>query len=141
MLEDTPRTAQSPADLDGRDPSHVDVPEGKPSLADDIGALVEDGKTYLAAEFGYQKTRAAYAGEQTKQAVIAGLAALAFLHLALIGLVVGLIFSLASWLTPLGSTALVVGLLLIGVAIFGRQALRRARALGKAFEEHEHDAA
>ncbi|WP_284125347.1 phage holin family protein [Parerythrobacter aestuarii] len=104
------------------------------SLADDVSALIEDGKTYLDAEIAYQKTRASYAGEQARQGLVLGLGALAFLHLALIGLVVGLIIALEPFLTAFGSLAAVVGTLLIGVAVFAMLASRRFKALGSAFK-------
>ncbi|UIP05849.1 phage holin family protein [Erythrobacter sp. SDW2] len=109
------------------------------SLADDVSALIDDGKTYFQAEVAFQKTRASYAGEKTKQGVVFGLAALAFLHLALIALVVGLVIALGPYLTPFGAVAVVVGVLLLGVAIFAQKAVRRFKALGDAFKSGENE--
>ncbi|MHA6333627.1 phage holin family protein [Qipengyuania sp. CAU 1752] len=105
------------------------------SLAEDVGALFEDGKTYLEAEVAFQKTRVAYVGDKARQGLFFGLGALAFLHLALIGLVIGLIFALAPYLTAFGSTAVVVGILLIGTVIFARRASRKFGDLGDAFSD------
>ncbi len=88
------------------------------SLFDDVKTTIDNGKTYFQAEIGFQKTRAAYAAGEGKRAAGLGLAALACLHLALIGLVVGLIFVLGPILTPLGATISVVGTLLVLVVIF-----------------------
>ena len=63
------------------------------SLFDDAYALYEDGKTYLEAEVAFQKSRASYASRETGSGIVFALGALAFLHLALIGLVVGLIIA------------------------------------------------
>ncbi len=107
------------------------------SLIEDVKATIDDGKTYLQAELGFQKTRASYAAGEGKRAAGLGLAALACLHLALIGLVVGLIFALAPMLTPLGATAAVVGALLALVVIFAFLAGRRASNAAKAFGDEE----
>lgn len=133
MLDDAARDAQP----DGLEPVTEPVPSASEppfgSLADDVSALIEDGKTYIDAELAFQKSRAGYAGNQTKQSVIYAMGALAFLHLALIGLVIGLIMAIEPYLTAFGATAVVVGVLLIGAAIFGRLAGKRLKALGNAF--------
>ncbi|NNC59032.1 MAG: phage holin family protein [Erythrobacter sp.] len=120
-----------------------DEPPPFGSLADDVSALFEDGKTYLEAEVAFQKTRVAYVGDKAREGLVFGLGALAFLHLALIGLVIGLIFALAPYLTAFGSTAVVVGILLIGTVFFARRASRRFGDLGDAFtdpaERNEQD--
>ncbi|WP_114519895.1 phage holin family protein [Altererythrobacter sp. ZODW24] len=105
------------------------------SIIEDVKATIDDGKTYLQAEIGFQKTRAAYAAGEGKRAAGLGLAALACLHLALIGLVVGLIFGLSPLLTPLGATAAVVGTLLAFVVIFALLAGKRASNAAKAFKD------
>ena len=92
-------------------------PEPEHSLADDLVALYEDGKTYLESELTYQKTRARFVAEKSKSVAVLGAGAIALLHLALIGLTIGLIIALAPILTIWGSTALVVGLLVVGAVI------------------------
>lgn len=140
MLDDAGPKAQ-PDDLEpvttGDEADEAPPPYA--SLADDVTALIEDGKTYLDAEIAYQKTRASYAGEQARQGIVFGLGALAFLHLALIGLVVGLIFALEPYLTAFGSVAVVVGILLIGVVVFAMMASRRFKSLGSAFKSEDDE--
>lgn len=105
------------------------------SLSDDVAALIDDGKTYVAAEVAFQKTRLAYAADRGKSGIAMGLAAMAVLHLALIGLVVGLIIALSPLITPWGATALVAGILLIVGAILGLKAKTRFESLADAFKE------
>ncbi|GAA4037786.1 phage holin family protein [Parerythrobacter jejuensis] len=141
MLDDAARDAQ-PDTLEPvstpRDAAS-DPPFG--SLADDVSALIEDGKTYVDAEIAFQKSRAGFAGKKTKGGVIAVLGAFAFLHLALIGLVVGLIIALEPYLTAFGAVATVVGVLLLGVAIFGGIAVSRFKAVSEAFKSETDEQA
>lgn len=109
------------------------VPVG--SLSDDVAALIDDGKTYVAAEMAFQKTRIAYAADRGKSGIAMGVAALAAVHLALIGLVVGLIIALSPLITPWGATALVVGVLLVVGAILALKAKTRFESLAGAFKE------
>ena len=46
--------------------------------ADDVEALIEDGKTYLETELVYQKTRAAFVADRAKGAFIYGALAAVF---------------------------------------------------------------
>ena len=136
MLDDAVDDAQTEPLVTAPGPDGSgDAPPPFGSLAEDVGALFEDGKTYLEAEVSFQKTRVAYVGDKARQGLVFGLGALAFLHLALIGLVIGLIFALAPYLTAFGSTAVVVGILLIGTVIFARRASRKFGDLGDAFSD------
>lgn len=129
MLDDATRETQP------GEPHAPEVKEPQPgSLADDLTALYEDSKTYFEAELAFQKSRAGYAGTKTREGLVFGLAALAFLHLALIGLVVGLVIALGPVLTPFGAVAAVVGVLLLGVLFFALRARTRFRALADAFK-------
>ena len=107
------------------------------SLVDDIEDLLVDARTWLDAEFAYQKTRAGFVAASLKQAialvVVAGLLAL----LALIGLTVGLILALAPVLTPLGATAVVVIVLLLVSLLLLRSAASRWRDAAGAIREEE----
>jgi len=107
----------------------------EPSLADDVKALVEDGKTYLEAELQFQKSRAAFALDRGKSGAVYGLGAAAVLHLALIALVVGAIFALTPLITAWGATAVVVGVLLIAAILLGLAAKRRFARLTSAIRE------
>lgn len=105
------------------------------SLADDIGALIDDSKTYAEAELAYQKSRLTFAANRGKAGVGFLLAALAFLHLALIGLVIGSIISLMPLIGPFGATLAVVGGLLVAMAIFLFFAKGKFAELAKTFDE------
>src|SRR5690606_41594657 len=85
----------------------------------------DDGKTYLEAELGYQKTRAAYVADRAKGVVVFGAIAALLAFLALVGLTVGLIIALSPWLTAWGASALVVALLLVSAGLAARGAARR----------------
>jgi len=106
----------------------------KASLADDVAALVEDGKTLFEAEIGFQKTRLAFAANRSKSAILFGVLALGLLHLALIALIVGLVIALAPYVTAFGATAIVVGGLLLGTFGLMLRARNSTREIGQAFE-------
>lgn len=74
-------------------------------------ALVEDGRTYLAAEVAFQKVRAAFLAEEAKKALVLGVVGALFASLMLIGLVVGLIVALAPLIGPWVAVAVVVAAL------------------------------
>lgn len=109
------------------------APQPTSSLIDDVAALVEDGRNLFEAEIAFQKTRLAFAANRSKSAVLAGIGALAFLHLALIALVVGLVIALAPVVSAWGATAIVVGMLLAGAALMLWQVRRSTRDIGDAF--------
>jgi hypothetical protein len=104
------------------------------SLIDDVEVLIEDGKTYLEAEFNFQKTRALFAGERAKGVALYGLVAIAFAWMALIGLTIGAIFALTPTLGGWGATAVVVVAWLILAAIALRMAAGRWRELVASFD-------
>ena len=107
----------------------------EPSLADDVRALIDDGKTYLEAELQFQKSRAALVVGRGKSGAILGVAAAAIAHLALIALVVGLLFALAPVIGPWGATGIVVGVLLIVAAVLAVMARRRFARLSAVFAD------
>lgn len=104
------------------------------SLFEDVENLIEDGKTYLQAEVAFQKTRAAFAGNRVKLALLFAVVGGALGFLALIGLTVGLIMALAPYLTIWGSSALVVGLLLLGTFLCLRAAAGKWGEIMSAFD-------
>ncbi len=104
------------------------------SLFDDAYALYEDGRTYVEAEVAFQKSRAGYASRETGSGVVFALGALAFLHLALIGLVVGLIIALTPLVGAFAATGIVVGTLLVLMAIVGLLARSRFKRVSRAFK-------
>ncbi|HSM53171.1 MAG TPA: phage holin family protein [Erythrobacter sp.] len=106
-------------------------PDG--SLVDDVAALVQDGRNFVEAEIAFQKTRLAFAANRSKSAVVSGLFALAFIHLALIALVVGLVIALTPLVSALGATAIVVGLLLFGAFLMLMRMRNSTQEIGDAF--------
>ena len=89
-----------------------------PSLADDLMALYEDGKTYAQAEVAFQKSRASYTANRLKSAAVLGLGAFGMLHLALIALTVGAVIALIPVVGPWVATALVtIVLIAAGVTL------------------------
>lgn len=136
------------------DPQPVDVDEeldaalrgedglgspSSPSLVDDVAALVSDSRNFVQAEIEFQKTRLAFAANRSKSALLSGLFALAFVHLALIALVVGLLIALIPHLTAWGATAVVVGLLLLGAYLLIARMSRSTREIGEAFDNNTEE--
>jgi len=104
------------------------------SLADDIKALIEDGKTYVEAELQFQKSRAAFIADRGRSGAIYGVAALLLVHLALVALAIGLIIALTPLITAWGATAVVVGALLVAGLILGLAAKKRFAGMSSAFD-------
>lgn len=136
--DDVSSAAQSPDPQSGPD-APVDEADGDEqsvgSLTDDLTALIDDGKTYVEAEFAYQKTRLSFVANRGKSGFGFVLAALGLLHLAFIGLTVGAIISLIPIAGPVGATMLVVGLLLLGTAILLFKARDKFTSLADAFKD------
>lgn len=139
MLDKEPPAAQERGPDDDIEEALRGEDDSPPSasLLDDVFALVDDGKTYFEAEVAYQKTRIAYTAGETKSAALLVLAAFAFIHLALIALVVGAVIALTPALTALGATAVVVAVLLVATIIVLMLARRRARNISRAFADEE----
>lgn len=137
-MRDEDRAEPGPIDLEDELDAAVrgdedPVPAGA-SIASDVAALVEDGKTLFEAEIGFQKTRLAFAANRSKSALLSGLFALGFIHLALIALVVGMVIALTPYVTAFGATAIVVGALLLGAALLLLRLRNSTREIGEAFE-------
>lgn len=105
------------------------------SLASDIEALFDDGKTYLEAELAYQKSRAVFTGNRVKWALVYGAAAFGFLHLALIALVVGAVMALTPLIGPWFSMLAVTILLLAGAGLFIARLRGKLREVRNVFDE------
>lgn len=137
-MDDTDRAELSPTELEEELDAAVrgdnDPAPNQSSIVNDLAALAEDGKTLFEAEIGFQKTRLAFAANRSKSAVLSGLFALGFIHLALIALVVGAVIALTPYVTAIGATAIVVGLLLFGAVILLLRVRDSARDIGEAFE-------
>ncbi|TMM49836.1 phage holin family protein [Qipengyuania marisflavi] len=123
MTDETEAAATAPPppiDLpdDHEPPEQGDGTQFRRSLVDDLLALFDDGKTYAEAELRYQRGRAGFAANRVKYALAYGLAAFGVLHLALIGLTVGLVIALAPLIGGWAATAIVViGLIALGVML------------------------
>jgi hypothetical protein len=117
------------------DPAQAtDAPEnGFTALRDDITTLVEDARTYAEAEIAFQKTRAGLAGKAGARALVLLVLALVLLHLALIALAVGAVIALAPYVTIWGAIAIVVGVMLGGVAGLVYAALGDGKRLSAMF--------
>lgn len=120
---------------------HLAEPEGAMpppySLSEGVAALIADGKTYAEAEIAFQKSRIAFTADRGKSAAIYGLFALGFVHLALIALVVGMVFTLAPYIGGLGATLLVTGVLLLGAFVLLLLLRGKTREIGEAFEQDD----
>ena len=144
-MRDEDRPDPRPDDVDDeleaavRGDESAGSPSG-PSLVDDVAALVSDSRNFVQAEVEFQKTRLAFAANRSKSAVLSGLFALAFIHLALIALVVGLVIALTPHVTAWGATAIVVGLLLLGAFILVMRMQSSTREIGEAFNNANEDA-
>ena len=115
-------------------PEDHPLPEQQGSLADDVTALIGDGRTYLSAELQFQKTRARHSGKEIGRIATFGGGAALFALLALIGLTVGSIIALSPVLTAWGATGVVVGILIIMCALLGLLAKRHLRRLLAGFD-------
>ena len=133
MLEGEPTDPREPADestINGEPPD-------RRSLVDDIEALYEDGRTYAEAELAYQATRARLVGSLGKAGASYGLLALLVLHMALVGLTVGAILSLAPLVGPFAATAIVVVFLLLVSGGLAMAAKARFRRIAASFERRD----
>lgn len=123
----------APVDGDNTD-NFESEPGHSGSLLDDISAFFDDGKTYVEAELAFQKTRLSYAANRGASGLVYLIGALAFLHLALIGLVIGGILALGDEIGFLGSTLIIVGVLLVAMAVLLLIARKKFRKLSDSFK-------
>ena len=122
------------------DPSdHAPPAEGEAADADDtrslladVEALIDDGRTYLEAELGFQKTRAAFVADRAKSTMLFGAVAALLAFLALVGLTVGTIIALTPLLGAWAASALVVVALLVAAGLAARGAARKWNSLLRA---------
>lgn len=142
MHDTEPGPVRSPEDGNA-DPAAM--PVGEPggddnsfaSLRDDITVLVDDARTYAEAEIAFQKTRAGLAGKTAGRALVLLVLALVLLHIALIALAVGAVIALAPLVTIWGAIAIVVGVLLAGVAALVFFAVGDGKVLARMFGSGE----
>ena len=132
-----------PAPQEGTPPAEPAAPASETpdttlsGLREDVTALVEDARNYAEAELAFQKTRAALAGKHGGRALVMLVLALLLLHIALIALAVGAVIALAPLVTIWGAIAVVVGVMLLGVALLVRAALGNGKLLSAMFAPDE----
>ena len=109
--------------------------ERQSSLFEDVGALIEDGKTYAEAELAFQKTRLFYVLAHARSIAVLGGLAVLFVILAIVAAVVGVLIGLIPVLGPWGAAGAVTGGLLLIAAMLGLAVRAKAKGLSKAFED------
>lgn len=110
-------------------------PDDRRSLLDDIEDLLVDARTWLDAEFAYQKTRVGFVASSLKSALGLVLAAAVVALVAFIGLTVGAIIALIPIVGAVGATGIVVGVLLLACAAMLGAAAKRWRDVTAAIRE------
>jgi uncharacterized membrane protein YqjE len=116
------------------------VPPGggrSPSLLDEVGSLVEDGRTYAEAELAFQKSRLVYVADHAKWAAIFGGLAAVLVALAVVALVIGALLALTPQLTAWGAAAVVFAVLAVAAFLLVRMASTKWKGLMQAFEAEE----
>ena len=113
--------------------SETNSPGFDASIVDELAALIDDGKTFAQAEVAFQKTRATLAGKNVGMAVAVGVVAVVLLHIALLGLAVGLVIALQPVMAIWGAITIVVGVLLIATALLVRMAVARGKLVAAMF--------
>lgn len=103
------------------------------SLIDDIRQLAQDGRSFAEAELAYQRSRAAFAGQESKTIAGLGLGAVFFVFFALMALTMGLLIGLSGevgpWLATLIVVAVLTALGLVCALVAKSRAARLARLL------------
>lgn len=132
MTHETLPDGQDTDEMGSTIPDELEPPPHR-SLSEDVSALIADCKTYTEAELTFQKSRMSFAASKAKHGLLYGVAAFAFLHLALIGLVVGVIIALTPILTGWGAMAVVVGVLIIVGVVLALMAKKRFSRLTSIF--------
>lgn len=107
----------------------TDTEASERSLSGDLRQLADDARAVAQAEVAYQKSRAAFAGQEIKGIALVGLLAAALVFFALMALTVGLVIALTPLITAWGATAVVAGGLLIIAMLLGYGAARRWRRM------------
>lgn len=105
------------------------------SLADDLRQLIDDGRVLAEAEFAWQKSRAAFAGQSARGILLWGALALVLVVFALMALTVGLVIALTPQLTALGAAGAVFGGLLACALLAWSLASLRWRRVKRALSE------
>lgn len=99
------------------------------SFADDLRQLADEAKALAQAEFAFQKSRAAYAGAESRTIALLLVFAAVFVFFALVALVVGAVIALGPLLGPWGAMATVTVGLLVTAGLCALTARRRTRRM------------
>jgi len=108
-------------------------PQIGPSLMEEASALIDNARTYAEAEFGFQKTRAAFAGRLIGLSLGLVVVALILLHIAFLALAVGLVLAFEPLVGIWGSIGIVFGSLTVVVALLAWGAFSRVKKLTTLF--------
>jgi Protein of unknown function (DUF1469). len=113
--------------------SHDDLPPLAETedltLTKDLRQLASEAKALAQAELTFQKSRAAYAGSETKVIAVLALAAALIVLFALMAFVVGTVIALGPVLGLWGAMAAVVVALLLCAGACGLAAKARAKRM------------
>lgn len=107
------------------------------SLADDLRQLIDDGRALAEAELAWQKSRAAFAGQNARSILLWGALAMVLVVFALLALTLGLVIALTPQLTALGAAGAVFGGLMICALLAWAVASLRWRRVKRALSERE----
>lgn len=100
-----------------------------PSLAEDLRLLAEEAKALAQAEFAFQKSRAAYAGTETRTISLLLVGAAVLIFFALMALVTGTVIALGPALGPWGAMAAVTLALVIVAGLCALSARARFKRM------------
>ena len=146
MLDQEAEEAKTEGTNEGDMPSPGPAPaeEAPPpvydeSIVEELGAVIDDAKLYATAELAFQKTRAKLLGKNVGIAAGAVVLAIILLHISLIALAVGLVLALEPLVTIWGAIAIVVGVMLLGVAWLGYVAFSKGQLIGEMFASDEKE--
>jgi len=118
-------------DHDNRSPAFQE------SVVEELGALIDDGRTYAKAELAFQKTRAKLAGKAVGVAAASAVVAIILLHIAFLALAVGMVMALEPLVTIWGAIGIVVGVLLALVGFLLWIAVGNGKKLSALFSSEE----
>lgn len=99
------------------------------SLIQDVRLLLGEARNFAQAEVAYQKTRAAYAGAETRSIAILGVGAAVLVFFALMALVVGAVIAFGTLIGPWLAMIAVPAAILVVAVIMGLSARGKARRM------------
>lgn len=141
MTEPTHPTDVPDAAAPGGHKQAGEAPEGAApvSLSDEIASLLDDGRNYVEAEIAYQRSRAVFVGSESKRGLFTLLASFAFLHAALIALVVGALLALVPELGAVWAMLAVTAGLMLAALVTGLITRRRFGRISSLFRDTDDE--